>query len=99
MDSGKDVDICLYTIDILSRGGGTARPSTLFNPHKPDPQSRALCGVVCTLSVVNITFISRSIVSMFNLFLDFSCFYMYLIHEYNIGFNGLTLLYCQLLQL
>ncbi len=29
---------------------------TWFNPPKPGPQSRALCGTVCNLSIANITF-------------------------------------------
>ncbi len=46
----------------------------VFNPPKPGLQFRDLCGAMCILAIANITFISRSIVSLLNLFLYFSCF-------------------------
>ncbi len=42
------------------------------------PQSRVLCVVVCALSLVNITFISSSIVGLLNLFLGFHVFLCFL---------------------
>ncbi len=47
--SGKDVYI--LATDTLNRGNGTVGPITWFNPPKPGPQSRALCGAVCALSI------------------------------------------------
>ncbi len=47
--SGKDVNI--LATDTIDRGSGMFGPITWFNPPKPGPQSRALCGVVCALSI------------------------------------------------
>ncbi len=74
----------MYVPQILYAGGvGWLGPSNWFGL-----QSRPLCGAVCALSIVNITFISSSIISLLNLFLDFSCFYMFLSHDYNLCFHG-----------
>ncbi len=43
-------------------------------PLKLRLQFSALCGAVCILSIGNITFTSSSIVSLLNLFMDFSFF-------------------------
>ncbi len=46
--SGKDVYI--LATDTLNRGNGMVGPITWFNPPKPGPQSRALCGPLCIIN-------------------------------------------------
>ncbi len=53
-----------------------------FNPPKPGSQSKALCGVVYTLSIANSTYTSASIVSLLNLFFHFSSV-LFVLHDYN----------------
>ncbi len=38
--------------------------------------------------MVNNIFISWCIIALLNLFVDFSCFYVFLLHDHNICFNG-----------
>ncbi len=47
--SGKDVYI--LATDTLNSGSGVVGPITWFNAPNPSPQSRALCGAVCALSI------------------------------------------------
>ncbi len=34
-----------------TEGVGQLGPSIWFNPHKPGPKSKALCGAMCALSI------------------------------------------------
>ncbi len=52
--SGKDVHI--LATDTLNRGSGTVGPIAWFDPPQPGPQSRALCGAVCTLPIAIVLF-------------------------------------------
>ncbi len=48
------LNVVILATDNVARGCGTLGPPTWFNPHWPGLQSRALYGVVCTLSIANI---------------------------------------------
>ncbi len=51
--SGKYFDI--FARNTEYRGRGMVGPITWFNEPKPSPQSRTLCGIMCTLSIANST--------------------------------------------
>ncbi len=68
--------ICLYTCHRFSKQREwDSWAITWFNPHKPCPQSRALCGTVCALSITVVLYLIDPFVAcLFYLYYLVMCF-------------------------
>ncbi len=77
----------LYMSQILYADGvGWLGPHIWFNPPKPGLQPRALCGVVCVLSIAN----STLLLPCWFYFIIEICVFAFCLHDYNLCFNDST---------